>query len=499
METVGKKFKISLQIDNDSCYHITKTARRDVVVDGVVKSVEIEVVTPYIRGKASGVSRDLDGERMSESAIVSMQKSIANGIVADDGELGPIPLMSEHEYGWDDHLGYLTKAWIDDNFDLWIEAELIPDHPRSQYLYKTLTTNTGTRKKHGLSVGGYVLDAGYEFDEEIGKSVRVFTDIGLYEVSVTSRPAYATAFLDSLAKSVSWERVRTGKALVTEDIMKKFHADGSVTEVDDNMTNIAKSDAPAEEAVKSADAEVAAEVAEKSAEEERDFFAEAELEKSAEVEVAAEEVAEKSAEVEVVAEEVAEKSNSYADADLNINLRSYSDNPDPEGALNDILQGLVNEVSRIGSALKSLEERGSGGEAAVEKSEVPAEDTQGEEVAKSESEPVVDESAAAVVAKTETVVAESAEDVVSKGLVDAVGSALEAKLGPIAELLKSFESRLTGIESQEVDGSLSVSKAVDVGLYEQEEARNDLISEVNKAYDAPSQRIAALLQKSRGA
>src|SRR5690606_33149279 len=118
---------------------------------------------------------------------------------------------------WDDTLGHLTKAWIDENWDLWVEAELDPDNPRSHYLYTKLTKAGAGQKQYGLSIGGYVLEAGYEWSDTLQKNVRVFYDVGLAEVSVTSRPAYPTAYLNALAKSVAWDGVRENRQIVVTE------------------------------------------------------------------------------------------------------------------------------------------------------------------------------------------------------------------------------------------------------------------------------------------
>lgn len=171
-------------------------------------------IKKYISGLASGVQTDLDGERMAESAIVAFQKAIKNGIYLSDGQWSLIPLRSGHRSEWDDVLGWVTGAEIDKDHNLWIEAELDIENPVSTVLYKKLTRSPeiGKPVKLGLSVGGSVVDAGYEWDDVANKFCKTYYDVELREVSVVSQPAYPTSYLLALNKSVNWDHLSTNKA-----------------------------------------------------------------------------------------------------------------------------------------------------------------------------------------------------------------------------------------------------------------------------------------------
>lgn len=173
-----------------------------------------EAIKKYISGLASGVQTDLDGERMAESAILAFQKAIKNGIYLSDGQWSLIPLRSGHRSEWDDVLGWVTGAEIDKDHNLWIEAELDVENPVSTALYKKLTRSpeAGKPVKLGLSVGGSVVDAGYEWDDVANKFCKTYYDVELREVSVVSQPAYPTSYLLALNKSVNWDHLPTTKA-----------------------------------------------------------------------------------------------------------------------------------------------------------------------------------------------------------------------------------------------------------------------------------------------
>lgn len=167
-----------------------------------------EVETKRITGIASGTELDRDTEKMAESALYAMRKSIDEGILNEHGELVQVPLYSEHRKEALEQLGWLTKAWIQKSdtgeHQLWIEAELDDDNPKSTQLYKKLTTpnpKKGRPTKLGLSISGKVLSAYKQFDPSIKKAVTVFEQIALNEVSVVTKPAYVGSYLDILEKS----------------------------------------------------------------------------------------------------------------------------------------------------------------------------------------------------------------------------------------------------------------------------------------------------------
>lgn len=173
-----------------------------------------DTVKKYISGLASGVQTDLDGERMATSAIQAFQKAIKSGMKLPDGQWSLIPLRSGHRNEWDDVLGWVTGAEIDKDHNLWIEAELDTENPVATSLYKKLTRSpeAGKPVKLGLSVGGAVIDAGYEWDDVANKFYKTYYDVELREVSVVSQPAYPTSYLLALNKSVNWDHISYSKA-----------------------------------------------------------------------------------------------------------------------------------------------------------------------------------------------------------------------------------------------------------------------------------------------
>ena len=110
----------------------------------------------YIGGLASGTNLDLEDERMAESAIMAFRRAIEEGMFLHDGQWSLIPLRSGHREEWDDILGWITKAEVDEFWNLYIEAELDPTNPVATGLYEKLTrpAERGKPLQMGLSVGG---------------------------------------------------------------------------------------------------------------------------------------------------------------------------------------------------------------------------------------------------------------------------------------------------------------------------------------------------------
>jgi phage head maturation protease len=171
-ETTTPQFKLTVPITG---YTIRKDA------SGVDKYV--------LTGMASNTKVDLTGERMAKTAITAMMKSI---------ETSPVMLNNEHGSDWDDDFGEVTKLWSTDNSEMMMEAEADPDHYRTKTLIRALDKG----KKLGLSIGGVVKDAGWEYAEDLGRKVLTYKDISLFHVAITGTPAVADTWVAPITKSM---------------------------------------------------------------------------------------------------------------------------------------------------------------------------------------------------------------------------------------------------------------------------------------------------------
>ena len=176
MADLNQHFKITVPITR--CY-LRKTA------DGVEKYL--------VEGMASNTHLDLTGERMAESAIKSMAQSLQSH---------PVLFKSEHHDDWDAEFGEVTALSATDDHQLMMEAELDPNHYRTQTLVKALDKG----KALGLSIGGLVPQGGavVEWVSDLGRKVKTYKDILLEEISVTGSPAVSDTWLTNIAKSVKW-------------------------------------------------------------------------------------------------------------------------------------------------------------------------------------------------------------------------------------------------------------------------------------------------------
>lgn len=171
-QATNHKFKITVPITR--CY-LRKSA------DGVEKYV--------VEGMASNTDLDLTGERMADTAIQSMAKSLQSH---------PVLFKNEHGDEWDAEFGEVTALYATEAHQLMMEAELDPDHYRTKTLVKALEKG----KELGLSIGGMVVDSGYEWLSDLGRKVKTYKDILLEEISVTGSPAVADTWLTNITKSV---------------------------------------------------------------------------------------------------------------------------------------------------------------------------------------------------------------------------------------------------------------------------------------------------------
>lgn len=171
-DTPNQTFKIVAAITG---YQLRKSA------DGTEKYV--------LSGMASNTNIDLTGERMADSALQAMVKSL---------ESNAVTINNEHGSSWDDDFGEVTRLWVTDAHELMMEAELDPDHYRTKTLIKALDKG----KKLGLSIGGVVKEAAMEWFADLGRKVMTYKDIALFHVAITGTPAVADTWVTPITKSV---------------------------------------------------------------------------------------------------------------------------------------------------------------------------------------------------------------------------------------------------------------------------------------------------------
>lgn len=156
-----------------------------------------------IEWMATDPSIDRDNERFSKEAVEMMKDSV---------NAGEIPIRVEHE----------NKFYTD--VGVWKEASMWPDNKvyvkgevdTRLSLGNDLKILTEMGKSFGLSVGGKVLNSIYEYSKDLGKNIKVYTEVLLKEISVVKNPSNYNATL-SVSKSYDVENNKqTEEAIALE-------------------------------------------------------------------------------------------------------------------------------------------------------------------------------------------------------------------------------------------------------------------------------------------
>ena len=144
-------------------------------------------------GVASTISPDRDFEKMSENALNEMAKEIiSNGV----------NLFGNHEHSWENTLGVIRKAKVQNN-QLLIEVKT--DDPLQNPKVGLLLSKLKRGIKLGLSVGGAVTKEREEYDKTLGKKIKVIDGVRLYEISVVGIPSNSDSFV-SLPQAIAKSR-----------------------------------------------------------------------------------------------------------------------------------------------------------------------------------------------------------------------------------------------------------------------------------------------------
>lgn len=149
-----------------------------------------EVKERFIEGAASSTDIDLHGDKMAVSAIKSMASSIKDHVIG---------LNAEHDKSWQSELGDVTALSVDNKNRLLMKAKL-DITSKANDLWLALTVK---KKELGLSIGGFVKDYVLEWDKQKEKFMRVYKDIELDHIAVTSTPANPKTWVGAIAKSIS--------------------------------------------------------------------------------------------------------------------------------------------------------------------------------------------------------------------------------------------------------------------------------------------------------
>ena len=160
----------------------------------LVKSYEKGDGKIVVEGIASDPTIDRDEERFDIDAIKKMLDGVNNG---------DLPIRCEHEDKFYSDIGFWKEAHLDAENRLHVKGEIDTEMSLGKDIGVLLKRGTII----GLSVGGAVIDAIYEYSKELGRSIKVYKDVILQEISIVKNPSNYAAGALSLSKSINWDRM----------------------------------------------------------------------------------------------------------------------------------------------------------------------------------------------------------------------------------------------------------------------------------------------------
>ena len=154
-----------------------------------------------IRGVASGVAEDRDGERVSARAIAKMAATPLAG--------GAVKLTSSHQQDWMTEIGDVVVLKHDAEHDELIYEATLPPEGEDPIADKAWRALTIEGKRLGTSIGGKLRKAYFELVDAAkgpdGSSKprrrKVLDEIGLRHICLTQSPSYRGTFAEAVAKS----------------------------------------------------------------------------------------------------------------------------------------------------------------------------------------------------------------------------------------------------------------------------------------------------------
>jgi hypothetical protein len=198
---------------------VKRTAPVDVDQDfefvcDVTKSLVLPDGRRMVRGVASGIGEDQDGERVSANAIAKMAATSLAG--------GAVKITSSHDQDWLTEFGDVVKVEHDRaNDELLIECLLPPEgeDPIADKAWSRLRSG----EKLGFSIGGKLRKTYYELVERAGRVVKrkVLDEIDLRHVALTKKPSYRGTFAEAVAKTFTGDAPADDEFVDADDDVAK--------------------------------------------------------------------------------------------------------------------------------------------------------------------------------------------------------------------------------------------------------------------------------------
>lgn len=140
----------------------------------------------WFEGVAASTALDRQRERMSKQAVEKMSR------------FAGLDLLPRHDAGPLRELGVVEECWVD-NDEFRVRGRLDKTNPEAWRLFERVQAG----KRYGLSVGGRVLAAKWQFDPEAGQMVRLIEDVTLDHIAVcrSAQAANPATYLGVMAKA----------------------------------------------------------------------------------------------------------------------------------------------------------------------------------------------------------------------------------------------------------------------------------------------------------
>lgn len=178
--------------------------------------IDIDISRAYEDEKGRWIFEGIASSTAIDSHNTIFSASCQEGFVfdIDDANRNGEPIELEAEHLGDDLpfniVGDVDSATFEDN-KLKVRCEFDKDNPQAQFYWLKMTKpnkKTGKVKRYGLSIHGNVVDAAWEFNSEIGKSLQVFHRVKLKRVGIVRKPSNPESWIGKMLRSVNWDAIK---------------------------------------------------------------------------------------------------------------------------------------------------------------------------------------------------------------------------------------------------------------------------------------------------
>jgi hypothetical protein len=210
------------------------------IVVPIVRAIKDENGDMIIEGVASTPDVDSHETIFNENCQEGFEIDVNTNAGTDD----PVVIEVEHlgEVEPMNHLGALTKANVTNNSELFIRAKLDPKNPKAVYYFDVMSNpdpKLGRPKRLGLSINGTVEEAHWEYNEELGKQIRVFDRVVLKKVGIVRSPSNPNTWVEKLVRSYNWNSSKENimeENQTTQDEVTTVTTEEVTTEVREEVT-----------------------------------------------------------------------------------------------------------------------------------------------------------------------------------------------------------------------------------------------------------------------